>query len=149
VDGHQGARALGRGGFELRGVEVVGARLDVHEAGARARARDGPGGGEEGEGRGQDLAPSAHVEREQGEEDGVGARAAADGVRRVRVAREFGFEQPHVLAEDELLRVEDAFDRRAQLFAQRGVLCLEVKERYVHRLSRSVWHARAGPPFNL
>jgi hypothetical protein len=132
VNRHHGARALGRGRVEPGGVEVVGARLDVHEAWARARARDGPGGGEEGEGRGQDFVARAHVEREEGEEDGVGAGAAADGARRVRVAREFGFEQPHVLAEDELLRVEDAFDRRAQLLAQGSVLLFEVEQGDLH-----------------
>src|SRR2546423_9653798 len=135
VYGQKGARALAYGRLDLFGRDVVGARLDVNEARARADARDCAGGGEEGEGRCDDLVALAYVERHEREQDGVRAGGAADGVLRVRVARQFPFEQAHVLAEYELLRVEHALDGRAHLVAQRGVLLLQVEKGDVHRRS--------------
>ena len=107
-------------------------RVDVCEDGARARANDGSGGGEEGEGRGDDLGAFAHVEREQREQQGVRARPAADRVRRARVGREFLFEQPYFLAENELLRVEDTPDGLVQLLAERRVLLFQVEQGDLH-----------------
>src|SRR2546423_14838636 len=134
VYGQKSARALARCRLDLFGRDVVGARLDVNEARARADARDCAGGGEEGEGGCDDLLSSAYVERHEREQDGVRAGGAADGVLRVRVARQFPFEQAHVLAEYELLRVEHALDGRAHLVAKRGVLLSQVEKGDVHGL---------------
>lgn len=79
VDGHDGARPGRDGGFEQRGIDVVGDRVDVHKNGLGADVSDRASSRDETEGRGDDFISLADTGAQEGEDRGVGAGGAAYG----------------------------------------------------------------------
>ncbi len=111
------------------GIEVEGLGVDVGEARARADLVGAGGGGEERERAGQHLVARADLQRSEGQDQGVGARGAADRGAGAGVSGDFLFEPGDLFTEDELLRVDHSLQRPSDLVPQRFELGLEVEQR--------------------
>ena len=129
---HDRPRVRGDRGLDALGVEVGGARIDVHEQRARPDVGDGFGGGDEGVGRGDDLVARLHPRREQGQMQGARARVHGDAVLDAAVGRELLLEPRDLLAEDERGRPADAVQRGEDVLAEARVLRLQVEVRDLH-----------------
>ena len=111
-------------------------RLDVDKDRLRPEARDGAGGGEEGVGCGDDLVARADAPGHQGQQQRIGARGAADGVRHPAILRDFGLKPGDFRTHDEALAFHDRQDHRLDLASQSAILGLEIQGGYANRLSR-------------
>ena len=114
-------------------VDVERDRIDVDEPRRRADARDAAGGREERERRRDDLVAGTDAERHQRDEQRVGARRQADGVRDAEVGRHLALERLDLGAADEPLAVGDPRHRGEDFVADRPVLRLQIQERDGHR----------------
>jgi len=80
ADRHDGLDVGADSLFQQGGVEVEGARIDVHIDRSCPHQGDYLAGGDEGEGGGNDLVSRPDVQGHQGDHDGVGAAADAHAV---------------------------------------------------------------------
>src|SRR4030043_1300897 len=55
MDGDDGLRSRGDLLFNLRGIDIIGVRIDIDKAGGSSYARDSPSRSKEGEGRDEDF----------------------------------------------------------------------------------------------
>jgi len=108
MDRHHGLGSRGDRGLEAMRIEVVGARIDVHEHRRRAVVGDGAGGREERVGRRDDLVAGADAERPHGHEQRIRARGAGHRVRRLGVARDLLLERRYLGPADEIAALHDA-----------------------------------------
>lgn len=122
VDRQDGPGARGDGGLELLDIEIeiVGANIDIDGPGAEPG--NGAGRREEGKGDGNDLIALADAEGHEGQEQGIGAGGAADGVPDTAIGGRLLLESLDLRAHDELLTVEDAGDDLHHLLAYRPML---------------------------
>lgn len=130
VDGLDGpdVAVAGEGGFDLVGVEVEGVGIDVDKDWLNAEAGERAGGGEEAVGSGDDLVAGAEFEGHPGEQEGVRARSAADGVAGLGIAGDGAFEFADGGAHDETLGVDEGDESGEDFVAEGGVLGGEVQE---------------------
>ena len=92
------------------GADAFGVGAAIHEDGGGAGDPDRFGGGEEGVGVGDDLVSGADAEGHQGQPDGVGAVAHADGELGAVVSGEFAFELLEHGAHDVLAALQNRLD---------------------------------------
>ena len=120
-----GDHRLGAGrdcGLQPVRVQVVGPRVDVHEHRRRADVHHGAGAREERVGGRHDFVAWAHAERAQREDQGVGARGAADREAALDVAGDLLLEPRDLGASDEAGALEHAVDGRVEVRPERRVL---------------------------
>ena len=112
----------------IRGVDVVGPRVDVHEHRAGPQAGYRSGRGKEGE-RGRDhLVIRSDPDGHQRDQQSIRARRDPDAVGALAVGGDFPLQGFDFRAEDEDLRLEHPVDRGAHLVADRAVLGLQVEQ---------------------
>ncbi len=128
MNGEDGAGARGDGGFQLSGVQVVGAGIDVDVNGRGAGVADGGDGGVESVGDGDDLIAGADARGEQGEVQGAGAGVDADGVGDLAIGGEFFFEGGDGRAEDEVVVVENGADGGVDLLPHFAGFGLKIEQ---------------------
>ena len=123
------------------GSIVVGGLFDVHEDRPGAAKADGFGGGHEGVGNGDDFVLGSHSQSQQGKPKGVGAVADAHGVSRAAVGGEFLFKFGDKRAAGKSTGVQDFGNGGIELFADRRMVSVEIKEWYFHgcRMGFRVW----------
>jgi hypothetical protein len=113
----------------VRGVEVEGRRIDIHEDGLPAVAGDARRRREERE-RGRDhLVARREIESVQRQHEGVGARSAADRVSGAHVGGDLLLERGDFAAEDEHLGVHHAAEHAVDLVLDRLELRLQIQQR--------------------
>ena len=92
VDGNDGLRLRRDGGLDLLRADALGVGAAIHENRGGACDPDGLGGGKEGVRVGDDLIARADAKGHEGEPDGVGAVADADGVFGAVISCQLSFE---------------------------------------------------------
>src|SRR5208283_3285401 len=73
------------GGFDLRGIDIVGDRVGIDEHSFAAGNPDGFGGGEKSVGGGDHFVAGLDTEGEKGEPESVGAGVQADGMLHAKI----------------------------------------------------------------
>jgi hypothetical protein len=96
---------------DKRGVDVAGARVNVHKNRDGAFIEDDVGGGDEGEWRRDDQIVFLHAGGDHAQVQAAGAGVDADGVARADVCRARALERLDVRTDAENRRVEHGGDR--------------------------------------
>ena len=110
-------------------IDIERLRIDVGENRPGAKPRDRAGRGEERETRQDHLVARGDVQGHQGQQQGIAARGAADGVFRLAVDGQLFFEQRDLRPEHESAAIADPAERGHDFLAQCGVLTAQVQER--------------------
>jgi hypothetical protein len=103
VDGHDHFGAFGHSCFELVGVYVESARLNVNKNGPCSKAYYRPGSGKKAERGGNDLVPRTDPTGHEGKQDGVRAGCATDRFYALTVLGQFLLERSNFRAKYKLL----------------------------------------------
>ena len=130
VHGDDADGARGDGGFDLRGVDVVGDRVGIDEDGLAPSNPDGLSGGEEGVGGGDDFVARLDAQREKGQPESVGAGVQPDGMLHSKVLGEFLFETSEGGAHDIGLAFHDSVKGVVDFFLDAVVLAAVAVKRY-------------------
>jgi hypothetical protein len=133
-DWHDRLGARRDGGFEQTRVEVVGARVDVHEHRLRAGKRDHLAGRNEGERRRDHFVAAADAVRHQGDQQRVGAARRADAMLDADVLGELALQLLVFRAENELPMIQHRLHAPVHGFADTLVLSLEIDEIHAARM---------------
>ncbi len=126
-DDGRGPRADGSG--DGVGIEQQVVLLAVGKHDGRAGAHDGLGGGHERVGREDDLVAWPDAGGPEGQLDGVGAVADADGVVGAAEGGQVALEALDLCTKHEVAPVDDPADHGKDLRPQRFMLATEVDER--------------------
>ena len=120
--------------LKFRGIDVVGARVDVCEDRGGADERDGLDRGEERERRGEDRVAGSDFEGHERHEQGVGAAGTRQRVLHSGIFRQLPFEFGDLRTEDVVTALQHAVDASVDFVADEVVLVLQVDERQHGRL---------------
>ena len=115
-----------------RHVDVKGVGLDVDKNRRRARQRHGAGGREEGERNRHHPIARADVKGFKRQQQGVRTGGATDGECRSTICGELLLNAPHLFAQDELRRIDNARDRGHDFVAQRRGLRGQIEKADLH-----------------
>ena len=128
---------------EQRRIEVVGARVDVHEDRRGSEQGNGFHGGDEGERRGDHLVACAHAQRHQRDQQRIRAAGAGNAVLGAGARRQPRLQLRHLRPQDELAVGKHGAHARVDLRLQLCVLRLQVDE--FHASSRVPWYVLNAP----
>jgi hypothetical protein len=127
-DRDDGPRARCDGRFQQLGVEIEGARIDVHVHRPGAQQRHRFGGGDIGEAWRDHLVATADAQRHLRDLQGISAVGHGDAVRHAGVGGQPLLQLAHFRAQDVLAVGQHARDARIDPIADAGLLRLEVDE---------------------
>lgn len=127
MDGDDGFGARRDTSADIGDVEIECGAVDVGENWFCAERADGAAGGDECERGEKDFVSRVHVAGAEREDERVGATGDSDAVCDSAKSREFFFKRETFLAQDELLRCENAVHGGANFGADGGVLAGEVE----------------------
>src|SRR5262249_15225839 len=102
MNSHDRPRPLRDLVFDLKWIEIVRFRVDVHEHGPRAHPADRAGRGKKSEGGQYDLVARTKAYRVKRKQECVRSRGTADGVGRAAILSELAFQGRYFGAEDRL-----------------------------------------------
>ena len=132
VHRHDRPRPVGHLRSDILRIHVQRHRIDVREHGCRAAARDRLGGRIERERRADHFVAATDPHRVEDDHEGVGAVGDTHGLLHAQVRGSLLLERPVVRPADELSAVENLAEEGLELRLQRGVLGVDVNERYRH-----------------
>ena len=110
-------------------IDIERLRIDVGKNRPGAKPRDRAGRGEERETRQDHLVAGGNVQGHQGQQQGVAARGAADGVFRLAVDGQLLFELRDLRPEHESAAIADPAECGEDFCLQSRVLASQVQER--------------------
>src|SRR5258708_9267777 len=127
---HQDFRARRDGGFDLAGVEVVSARVNIDKNRLGPGANDGFDGGDEGVRRGDYFVTRFQAQGQRSQRQCRRAGSDADGALCADSRGKCLFEISRFRAENETRIVDDPFDGRVDFGFVSSVLGFEIDQRY-------------------